>query len=299
MKNTLFKRIISIALCACTLLSLTAFTVFAEESPLTDFIDNVELIEVAEGLTARERYLYNAEDALELYVSAGGAVTDTAIAEHYAIYLEYKTAIEAEVELHYEFMDEVNLAAENKTGAYPVFKEHLNRAAELLPSLDTSYIGMSASVGLYNGLVFEFKEKEEICDLFIEYAALAKAATTYADADKYTIEADRILANVKIPDYPGLEEAKNDINDVKTFMGKCELAAAPFLAAVNGLHKATNLPRAIKEAYALLEEIDSTTVGVDIALTTLRSEERKYNRAVTEANAAMDEVNELIFSFIY
>ena len=45
--------------------------------------------------------------------------------------------------------------------------------------------------------------------------------------------------------------------------------------------------------------IDSTTIGVDVALTTLRSEERKYNRAVEDANAALEEIGALSLMFIF
>ena len=293
------KKVLSLILAFCALFSVVSFTVNAEGSAAEYFIENVELIEVAGGLSEKENYLIAAEDALSEYLLEGGSVTDSAIASHYTVYETYKAEIEAEIALHYEFMDEVNLAVETKTDAYPVFKSHMNRAAELLPMLDKTYTGMSYSLNLYNGLVYEFKEKEEICELYKQYAEYAAAATAYKDADKYVTEADRLHSNIKIPDYPGLDEAYEKINSAKTFMGKCELEAAPFLAAVTNLPKAVNLPRAIKEAYALLETIDSTTIGVDVALTTLRSEERKYNRAVEDANAALEEIGALSRRFIF
>jgi hypothetical protein len=293
------KKVTALILAFCSVFSILSFVASAEGSAAETFIENVDLIEIADGLSEKENYLTAATDALDEYKANGGSVTDDAIASHYASYEAYKAEIEAEIALHFEFMDEVNLAVETQNDAYPIFKAHMNRAAEILPLLDKSYEGMSYSLNLYNGLIYEFKEKEEICELYKDYAERAATATTYKEVDKYVTEAGRIYSNVKIPDYPGLDEAAKKINDAKTFMGQCELEAAPFLSAVTDLPKAVNLPRAIKEAYALLEKIDSTTAGVDVALTTLRSEERKYNRAVDDANAMIEEIGALSLVFIF
>lgn len=295
------RKIISFILLVCTVFSIAAFTVSAEESPKDVFIENVELIEVAEKLAQRVNYINAAQRALNEYLEAGGAVTDDAIAAHYAMFVTYKESIETERALHIEFIDEVNLASATQDDSYTVFKGHMTRASEILPSLDKSFAGISASIDLYNSLIFAFKDREEICGLYIEYATLAGAATTYADANKYVSEAERIYSNVTIKDYPGLDEARVLVNNAKTFMGKCELAAAPFLTAVSNVQKSTtvNLPAAIKEAYALLETIDETTVGVDIAVSTLNSESKKYDRTVNEANAAMEEIGALSLVFIF
>ena len=295
------RKIISFVLLVCTVFSIAAFTVSAEESPKEAFIENVELLEIAEKLAQRVNYISAASKALDEYLAAGGSVTDEAIADHYVLFVAYNEQIEAEKALHIEFIDEVNLASAMQDDSYVDFKSHMNRAAEILPSLDKSFAGISASIELYNSLYYAFKDREDICDLYIEYATLAGEASTYADANKYVSEADRIYSNVTIKDYPGLEDARILVNNAKTFMGKCELAASPFFTAVSNVQRTTtlNLPKAIKDAYALLETIDETTVGVDIAVSTLNSESKKYDRIVNDANAAMEEIGSLSLAFIF
>ena len=297
--DTSVKKIVAFILSACIVFSLASFAVSAEESPKDTFIETIESINASQKLTDRMNYLSVAEMALDEYVAAGGSVTDADIAEHYALYEQYLEDCDAEIAIHEEFMSEVNLAYQTQNDSYPIFKEHMNRAEELLPTLDNAYPGISGSVTQYNNLVFEFEELEEFCTLYIEYATLAKSATTYAEASKYVKDAERVYTNVRIFDFPGIEEADEMVTEAKTFMGSCEFNAAPFLAAVTDLHKSANLPLAIKEAYELLETIDETTVGVDVALSTLRSEERKYNRAVEEANAILDGVGALSLMLIF
>ena len=302
MKNkTRISRFIALITCAVIALSVIATPAAAAASDdWAAFVESVGAVKNA--LTLDEKYdcLLAAEESLNAYTEGGG-VPD---AEGEAIIAEYQ-ALKAEVETSIayceEFIEYVELAFTYDGISFTDMMENLEKAEALLDLVDPTYTGITGFKNDYSALVFKYREPIEICESFIRYASLAANAETYEEAATNYARANECKANITILDFPGLEEAEENLKAANAFMSERLLGAKDFIEAVANIGKAENLAKAIEDAYAIIERdtVDITAEGASAAYEELSSLKFKYDRDVTRANNAVDDAIEFIFGFIF
>ena len=289
-----------IAVCLISLIFTTNARADAT-SAKAGFIEAMAQMQNATTLVEKYDCVLEADMHLEEYVAGGGNMEDPDFLAAYTVYTETGLTVKTTVDTCNTFMDHVEEALANDGVSFPALKEHLDAAGALLTQLDHSYPGVSGLVNSYNDLFFVYRDKIEICDGYINFAALAAEAETYAKADEYVRRAKDYLSKITIPDYPGLDEAATNIEKATEFMSEKVAGAQRFVHAVNDLYKTDDLAEAIRNAYAIIEEdgVDVTAEGAVSAYDTLRSAELSYSSSVRKANKLQDEINKLIFSFIH
>lgn len=302
MKTHLSVKGILILLAVC-LISLLFTTNAAADvtSAKAGFIAAIEEMQSATSLADKYDYVTEADMHLAEYTAGSGDMEDPEFLAAYTVYTEVGLAVKATVNACNTFMDHVETALANDGVSFAILKENLDAAGALLSQLDHSYPGVSGLVNSYNDLYFVYRDKIEICDGYINFAALAAEADTYAKADEYVRRAKDYFSKITIPDYPGLDEAEANIAKATEFMAQKVAGAQRFVHAVNDLYKTDNIAEAIRNAYAIIEEdgVDVTAEGASVAYETLRSAELSYSSTVRKANKLQDEINKLIFSFIH
>ena len=304
MKNR-FKIKASAVILAITLLfGCFAVTAFARDTA-SEFISAVNAISTANGLENEENALLNAESVLEVHLALGGSTEDDAIKETYLNYLILKADIEERVGYCVEYAELVDILSQTEL-TYSEAAAYIARLKQLEPLTDSSYTGME---DLYEQLfVVEVEMRAPIltCEAYIETCLSAANAKTYEEAYTLTKRAKMIDGqiatvdgNISYLDYPGLTEARANLETAERFMQFRLIEASDFLIAVRNINKAVSIPAGIANAYAKLEGIDQTTDGVPSALETLKNMERNYNKSAEYANDRIAEINSMIFGFIF
>ncbi len=291
-------RLISVILAVTLALAALTITIFAAiEETAQSFIEAVELIESTTNLEEQETYLELAENLWQVYTDEGGSSEDEIIAEHYEKYMDSKEIIEQKVAYCIEFIQYVEAA--NEAEDYPTIKANLIKAEELINKIDSDYVGVQSAKTTYSNLCKTLSEPEGLCEMYIEKAAAAAEANTYYDANYILTEAKRLKANITIEDYPGLDEADENIKKTEKFLAARLLEAAPFIIAVRNISLAENVPAGVMAAYEALKGIDQTTDGVSSALSDLKKTEKEYNQKAQIANEAASEAESVVFAFIF
>ena len=300
MKKQATNRIISALVLVSLLLTVCTLSVSAQGDPLSAFIRAVESIDTALTLTEKEEYLTAATEHLTAYLEDGGDTTDAEAASAYGKYLSYKEDIEATVEYCVQFMEYVDLAVYGE-GSFTETMEYLAEAEALLDKIDESYIGVAGAKADYSALCSELYGPIEVCKSYIAAALAAAEATNYGDAAENYNKALTYRALITIEDYPGLAEAEENLAIADVFMSERLLAAQNFIIAVKNISKSESVPKGIEEAYAIFERdnVDETAEGASSAMSELKMLEATYNRNVNRANKDVDEMNLLLFWFIF
>ena len=190
-------------------------------------------------------------------------------------------------------------AALEETAPYVTVRDSLDLAESLLDKIDEDYGSVGLHREFYDEMRAELKIPIKVCEDFISYAALAAEAKTYAEASKNIDLASAAKKAITILDYPGLEEADEDIATAKNFMYQQIYNATPFCDAVKNISKAKSVPIGIKEAYEILKTVDATAENAVTALNNLKKAERSYNKSAKAGNEAVDEIAELCFAILF
>jgi hypothetical protein len=302
MKNkTHVSRIIALITCAVIALSIIVTPVSAAASDdWAAFVESVGAVKNALTLDEKYECLLSAEESLNAYTTGGGvpdAEGETIIAEYRAL----KEEVEASIARCEEFIEYVELALTYDGVSFVDMMENLEKAEALLDLIDTTYTGITGFKNDYSALIFAYKEPIEICESFIRYASLAANAETYEEASLNYARANDCKSNITILDYPGLDEAEENLKVANAFMSERLLRAKDFIEAVANIGKAENLAKAIEDAYAIIERdnVDVTAEGASAAYEELSSLKFKYDRDVTRSNKAVDDAIQFIFGFIF
>ena len=299
MKNTRINKLISIVIALATLLGAFALTVNAALSDnAAEFISAVNAIDSATTLKAKENALAKADNAFDKYVNAGGSANDPSVASAYESYVEKKATIEASIKNCLDFIEYVGIALDTNS-TFPVKKENIDKAAELIDKIDLEYETVALYKNYYTTLCAELDEPIRICEMFIAYAKAAAEATTYEEANRNKKNAEAAKGQITIPDYPGLDEAEANLNIAASTMAFAVLNAKPFIDAVRNVNKADTIPLGVKNAYAVYETIDKTAEGVSTALNNLKKIERDYNKSAKSANDIINETTAISFAILF
>ena len=140
-----------------------------------------------------------------------------------------------------------------------------------------------------------------MCRGYINAAKAAREATTYGEAAQHYNTALTYRALITIEDYPGLDEAEENLIIADAFMSERLKNAQNFILAVKNVSKAESVPKGIAEAYEIFERdgVDETAEGAASAMSELQMLEATYNRNVKRANDSANEINSFLFSFIF
>lgn len=299
MKKTSLGRILFFAVASVLSFAILALAICGS-SPATaeDFANAVKSLKNADSLAAAEAALGEANDVLASYKSGGGSETDTDVAESYAYYVTAKADIEQRIDNCNRFVAAVAAALE-ENAPYVTVDENLKIAKELHALIinDMAYGNVALYDDLRRNLMGELDQPVESCTKHVEYAARAAAATTWKEANQYLKLAESAV--IEIPDFPGLDEAAENIRKAKEFMSNQVIAAKPFCDAVRDISKAESIPLGIAHAYEMLKSVDATAENAAKSLNNLKSIEKSYNRSVKDANEAANEAALLAFSILF
>lgn len=299
MKNKTNKRILSLSLVIALIFGLLSFTVSAALTDSASLFNNaVAEIESAATLRAKELKLQEADAALEAYTGDGGSVTDPDISDAYAKYSVLKEDITEKVGFCIEFINCVSIALE-ETCPYVDKRASLDRATELLDKIDMNYESVSSYKESYDTICAELVEPVEICEAFIAFAEAAANSTTYAEAKRNIRDAEAAKNQITILDFPGLEEAEENLAAANLIMSMAILKAKPFIQAVRDIYKAESIPLGVEAAYAALEGVDRTAEGVSTAMDNLKKIEGGYNKSVKAGNDTVNELMLMAFAILF
>lgn len=295
-----FKKLTALILCFALLCSGAAVSVFANTDAASSFATAVSYIENASTLTEKEEHLISAESYLEAYKLAGGSETDAEISASYEKYVVLKGQIEETIGYCEQFMEYVDFAI-YESDTFAETMEYIELAETLLDKIDLTYSGMRSAKADYDNLILSYREPIDICESYISNAKAAAEATVYKDALKYYETAMLLKKNITIEDYPGLDEADANLDIATSFMSECILKAQNFILAVENINKAESVAIGIEEAYEIFERdgVDGTAEGAAAALSELKLLEKNYNRTVSRANEQVEDINAMIFAFIF
>ncbi len=290
MKKSALFRSVALILTVVSSFLLIAFAAYAADGA-DDFISAVDAIADSTGLLNKKEAIDYAEAKLEAYESAGGSRNDVAVKSYYDIFAEEKVSNATTIAACDSFISYIEQAMlYHMEDMYPETRENLDEAIKLLDSIPTTDPYVSASYGDYKSICDELEQPERYCKEYIETVNQALAATTYEDAAKLLKSAREykvLIDQTGISGYKGMAEADASIEDVEAFLTSKIVAARPFISAVKAL--ARDDFAGILAAYALLDDIDETTEGVDVMVNKLDTYTDDYNDAVEEANAMMEE----------
>ena len=305
MKNyNVLRKISAVILALATLFGCFAVTALANDTA-QQFITAVAAIESAATPEEKEDALAAAEGVLNAHIALGGSTEDESIASAYAKYLELKAKIEVRVGYYNEYSELLDIATQTEL-TYTEFAAHYARLKELEELIGMSYRDMQELSELLFAAEVETREPIRSCLAYIDACKNAAAATTYEDAFNYTRRAKMIEEQIKkadglisFMDYPGIAEGKDDLAKAERLMQIRLIEATPFIIAVRNINKAESIPLGVAAAYEALEGIDRTTEGVGSALETLEQTESSYNDSASYANERIEELNSMLFGFIF
>lgn len=290
------KKLIALILCVILLFSTLTTAVMASDlqSLAKDFNSSVKAIGDALGLSNKQEAIDIADFKLNAYLSAGGATGDAAINTAYNEFISTKESVEGTVLACDSFMSVVDDAVYyHKLEDYPQTRAALDAAAEFLNAIPKSDSYVSAAYSEYMSIVSDLLKPEQLCKNFIAAVEKALSATTYAAAKEALEDARFKEKQITIKGYPGVEEASESLSAVEALMSKKMRDALPFILAVKKI--TADDTDAFTAAYALLDGVDETSEGVDIAINSLEELVEDYNAKVRAANALAKSAEELAF----
>jgi len=294
------KRSVAALILVSMLLALCTLSLSAAYDPLESLGSALDSIDTALTLTEKEEYLIAATEHLGAYTEGGGEITEGEVKALYDRYLAYKSEIDEKVGYCTRFMEYVDFAVYGE-GGFTETVELLDAAEALLDKIDESYIGIAGAKADYTNLRAELYAPIEVCKSYIAFARAAAEAKNYGEAAENYNKAITFRARITIEDYPGLDEAEQDLKAADEFMSQRLQAAQNFIIAVKSISKAESVPLGIKEAYEIFERdnVDETAEGASSAMSELRMLEATYDRNVKRANGDVDEAMQLMLWFIF
>ncbi len=298
------RRILAVFLALAALVGCFAVTAFATDTA-EEFVTAVAAIEAAVTPEAKEEALSAAEGVLAAHIALGGSTEDAAIAEAYEKYLTLKADIEVRVEYYNEYTELLDIVTQTEI-TYTEFTAHHARLKELEELIGLGYRNMAELSNQLFSAEVDTRSPILTCKAYIQACLDAANSTTYEDAYTYTKRAKMIEdqikdidGNISYLDYPELEDGRKNIEKAERFMQMRLIEATPFILAVRNINKAESIPAGVAAAYAALEGIDQTTDGVPSAMETLAQIENNYNNSASYANARVEEINSMLFGFIF